>query len=145
MSPKNSLATELSFLQGVKVLVIDNDFGSRKTYTSLLKSVDATVTTVASVKEGVETLNWLKPNILVCETSLLGDKGYTLAEKLRSMEVDTGKHIPAIATTVLPTENLDLILDMGFAGYLLKPFDPDELAFMISNLLISTILRQLLR
>lgn len=133
----NSIATKPSSLQTVQVLVVDNDFDSRDKYTSSLKSIDATVTTVGSIEEAIETLTWLTPNILVCETSLLGDEGYTLAKKLRSIEVDTGKHIPAIATTALPTENLDLILEVGFAGYLLKPFDPDKLVCMVGNLLIS--------
>ncbi|NJP08144.1 MAG: response regulator [Leptolyngbyaceae cyanobacterium RU_5_1] len=144
MSSKNSLATKLASLQGVQVLVVDDDFDSGNMYTSLLKSLDATVVTVTSVKEAVETLNWLTPNILVCETGLLGDEGYILVKKLRSIEVDTGKHVPAIATTALPAKNLNLILEVGFAGYLLKPFDPEKLVIMIKQILTSMI-RQLLR
>lgn len=120
-------------LKGVKVLVVDNDRDSRDLYTFLLEDLSANVITAGSVKEALEILSWVTPNILICEIRFLGESIYTLLNTLSAMEADNGKHIPIIVTSTSTTGTNDQIPDVEFEEYLLKPFDLDKFVSMIRN------------
>ncbi|MBD2525496.1 response regulator [Nostoc sp. FACHB-133] len=120
-------------LKGVEVLVVDNDRDSRDLYTFLLEDQSANVITTGSVKEALEILSWFTPNILVCEIRFLGESIYTLLNTLSAMEADNGKHIPIIVTSTSTTGTHDLIPNVEFEEYLLKPFDLDKFVSMIRN------------
>ena len=84
----------MQILKGVQVLVIDNDNDSGEMYDILLTHFDAIVTFSRSVKDALEILDWLIPNIIVCEIRFLGESVYRLIEKLHAMEAGNGNHIP---------------------------------------------------
>lgn len=89
--------------------------------------------TAGSVKEALEILSWFTPNIIVCEIRFLGESIYTLLNTLSAMEADNGKHIPIIVTSTSTTDTHDLIPNVEFEEYLLKPFDLDKFVSMIRN------------
>ncbi|MEH1769957.1 response regulator [Nostoc sp.] len=121
-------------LQGIQVLVVDNDRDSRDLYAFLLKDLSANVITAGSVKEALEILSWFTPNILVSEIRFLGESIYTLLNKLHVIKADNGNHIPIIVTSTSTTGTHDQIPDVEFEEYLLKPFDLDQLVSLIHNL-----------
>jgi len=136
MNRTNGSLSNIGILKGVQVLVVDNDHSSGEMYTCLLNRFGAIVKTTSSVKEALEILGWLIPDILVCEIRFLGESVYTLTKRLSDMEADTGNHIPIIAT---PTwvNSLDKVLEAEFDGYLLKPVALDKLVSTIRNLMQS--------
>ncbi|MBW4672009.1 MAG: hypothetical protein KME60_32440 [Cyanomargarita calcarea GSE-NOS-MK-12-04C] len=89
----------MHILKGVQVLVVDNDNDSGEIYDTLLNHFDAIVTLYSSVKNALEILDWLTPNIIVCEIRFLGESVYRLFEKLHAIEVGSGNHIPIIVTS----------------------------------------------
>lgn len=122
-------------LKGVQVLVVDNDNNSGEMYNVLLNHFNAIVTLSRSVKEALEILDWLIPNIIICETRFLGESVYRLIEKLDAMEARSGNHIPIIVTSTCDTSCHEQIPGVEVEGYLLKPFNPEQLVLMISNLM----------
>ncbi len=127
----NDFCLAVGILKGVQVLIVDNDRDSRDLYAFLLKDLNANVITTGSVKEALETLNWFKPNIIVCEIRFLGESIYTLLKTLSSMEASNGNHIPIIVTSTSTTGTHDQIPDVEFEEYLLKPFDLDQFVSII--------------
>ncbi|MBE8997117.1 MULTISPECIES: response regulator [unclassified Nostoc] len=129
----NGFCLAAGILKGVQVLVVDNDRDSRDLYAFLLEDQSANVITAGSVKEALEILSWFTPNILVCEIRFLGESIYTLLNTLTAMEADNGNHIPIIVTSTSTTGTHDLIPNVEFEEYLLKPFDLDKFVSMIRN------------
>ncbi|MEH2036132.1 response regulator [Nostoc sp.] len=129
----NDFCLAVGILKGVQVLVVDNDRDSRDLYAFLLEDLSANVITAGSIKEALETLSWLTPNIIVSEIRFLGESIYTLLNTLDAIEVDNGKHIPIIVTSTSTIGTCDQIPGVEFEEYLLKPFDLDEFVSMIVN------------
>ncbi len=125
----------LRILKGVQVLIVDNDNDSGKMYDVLLNDFGAIVTLSGSVKDALEILDWLIPSIIVCEIRFLGESIYRLIEKLQAIEAVNGNHIPILITSTCSTGSYEEIPDVEFEGYLLKPFDPEELVLTIANLI----------
>lgn len=64
------------------------------------------------------------------------EDGYSLISKIRNLTQQV-RQIPAIALTAHTSiEARNLALDTGFSTYLAKPFDPDELIAVASNLAV---------
>jgi CheY-like chemotaxis protein len=62
------------------------------------------------------------------------EDGYSLIRQIRNLTQKI-KAIPAIAlTTCTSDETRHLVINAGFSTYLTKPFDPDELIAVLSNL-----------
>ncbi|PSB33661.1 hypothetical protein C7B82_04030 [Stenomitos frigidus ULC18] len=137
MSFINQTESKVKTLKGVQVLVVDNDRDSLYLYETLLKSCGANVITAASVKEAIDVLSWLLPNILICETRFRGESLSTLTTELNALETHGGNHIPTIAITTWITDSLAQIIEAGFEHYLLKPVDLGHLVSLIRDLVVS--------
>ncbi|MCW5316197.1 response regulator [Nostoc sp. KVJ3] len=127
----NGFCLAVGILNGVQVLVVDNDRDSRDLYAFLLKDLSANVITAGSVKEALEILSCFTPDIVVCEIRFLGESIYTLLNKLTAMEADNGNHIPVIVTSTSTRGTYDQIPDVEFEDYLLKPCDLDKFVSML--------------
>ncbi|MBW4580525.1 MAG: response regulator [Tildeniella nuda ZEHNDER 1965/U140] len=137
MSFINQSISKVGILRGIQVLVVDNDRDSQYLYATLLKGCGANVVTATSVEEAIDVLDWLLPNILICETRFFGESIGTLTTKLSEMRARGGSPIPTIAITTWISDTLAQILDLGFEGYLLKPIDLDQLVSMIRHLVVA--------
>ncbi len=91
--------TFINLLTNVQVFVIENDSESRKIYAYLLEDYGAKVKLFSSPQEAVKTLEWLEPDIVICEMSFLDKSTQTLKRKLRDLEIKTGKQTPVIFPT----------------------------------------------
>jgi CheY-like chemotaxis protein len=64
------------------------------------------------------------------------EDGYTLIAKVRALESDRGKYLPAIALTAYAREvDREQAIAAGFQKHLSKPVEPDELVAVVANLL----------
>ncbi|MEX0270383.1 response regulator [Leptolyngbyaceae cyanobacterium UHCC 1019] len=119
--------TDLS-LNGIRVLVVDNDADTRLLYTIILEEYGAEVLAVGSAKNALLAVEQLKPHLLISDIYLPGEDGYSLIYKIRSLDPVQGGHIPAIAVTGLYKDLCDL--NPTFAKFQLhftKPIDLKEL------------------
>jgi len=122
-------------LSGLRVLVVDDDPDTRELFTFALEEEGAQTFAAASTAEALATLKQVNPDVLVSDIKLPDEDGYTLLQKMRALDAESGKQTPAIAVTGLGAENDRLqALSAGFQVYLFKPTDLDELVAIVSAL-----------
>jgi signal transduction histidine kinase len=122
-------------LDGLKVLVVDDDADARLLLSAILEQCGAQVVAQASSAAALASLQQFKPNILVSDIGLPEEDGYELIEKVRSLEPERGGGIPAVALTAYArAEDRLRALAAGYNLHVPKPVEPAELAIVIANL-----------
>jgi signal transduction histidine kinase/ActR/RegA family two-component response regulator len=125
-------------LDGVQVLVVDDDPDSLQVMGVMLTKQRANVQTVSSVAEALEVLQWYRPDVLVSDLAMPDEDGYALIRKVRALETPRDKRIPAVALTAyVRIEDRARALSAGFNMFVPKPIEPSELITAIANLVQS--------
>ena len=130
-------------LNGVRVLVVDDDPDSLDFAAFVLEQEGAFVIALSSPYEALQTLAEVKPDVLVSDISMPDMNGYMLIRQLRTCPPEQGGQIPAIALTAFArTDDQQEVLKAGFQMHLPKPFNPEKLIAAIAQLVeekVSTI------
>jgi PAS domain S-box-containing protein len=123
-------------LNGIQVLVVDDEPDTRDFVRKLLTDCGAEVATAGSVAEAMAALERATPTVLLSDIAMSGEDGYDLIRKLRASEKTFGKRpIPAAAVTAFARpEDRDKALAAGFQVHIAKPFDPTELVAVVAKL-----------
>lgn len=125
----------LPSLEGIQVLLVDDDKDTLQMLTVMLTEYGAEVQTASSVAEALETLEWYYPNVLVSDLAMPDEDGYSLINKVRMLDERNGGDIPAIALTAYArVEDRAHALSAGFNMFVPKPVKPNELITVIANL-----------
>lgn len=116
-------------LEGVSVLVVEDDVDSRQLMAFILERVcGATVWTAGSAPEALTLLTRVEPDVLLSDISMPGMDGYDLLATVRNGERGPNQAIPAVAVTAFRHEHdRSRALRAGFQEHLTKPIDPDSL------------------
>jgi CheY-like chemotaxis protein len=121
-------------LDGLQILLVEDEADEAEIFTVMLESVGAEVIRVSYAYQALELLNHLTPSVLLCDVRLPDSTGDRLIQQIRSQET-ASQHLPAIATTVFMRETSgEKMLEAGFDRYLTKTYDPEELVGMILSL-----------
>jgi PAS domain S-box-containing protein len=129
---------ELARLDGVHVLIVDDEQDARELLTTILKQSGADVTTASGVADALERLKLVKPDLLVSDIEMANEDGYSLIRKVRVLEEGLKRRIPAIALTAHARSSDRLrALSEGFQMHIPKPVEPAELVLAIANLTAS--------
>lgn len=124
-----------SNLEGLRILVVDDDVDTLELITFILEEYQMQVTTAASASEALDSLTRSLPHIMISDIAMPGEDGYSLIRKVRNLEAESGGHIPAIALTAFAREeDRILALDAGFQMHVAKPVDPFELVAVVAKL-----------
>lgn len=86
-------------LDGLRVLVLDEDAEGRELLRTVLQQRGAIVQTVSSVGDALTSLESWRPDILVSDSNSADHDSYSLIGKVQSLEPDRGGRIPAAALT----------------------------------------------
>ncbi len=122
-------------LDGIRVLIVDDEDNVREAYCALLGLVGADVKGASSAKEGFSLFGEFKPDVLVSDISMPGEDGYSLIKKIRALGPVEGGKTPALAITANAGENdIQQSLSAGFQVHLSKPVDSQLLAAAITKL-----------
>lgn len=122
-------------LNGLQVLVVDDEADGRKLVCFILEQNGALVTQAASVAQAWSALEKGIPHILISDLGMPHEDGYSLIRQIRALPSDKGGRMPAIALSAYAKEeDRRKALLTGFQTYLTKPFDPDELIIMVASL-----------
>ncbi|MBW4487736.1 MAG: PAS domain S-box protein [Trichocoleus desertorum ATA4-8-CV12] len=125
-----------SLLQGVTVLVVDDENDARELLQTILEQSGANVTAVASVAEAIAAYEAIRPDILISDIAMPGEDGYALIHKVKTLEDYQAKPMPAIALTAYAREeDQDQALSAGFQMHFAKPVEPTSLVSALANLL----------
>jgi CheY-like chemotaxis protein len=126
---------DLPALDGLRVLVVDDEADARELVGTMLRQYGIEVTEVASASEGLEALRRLKPNVLISDIGMPLEDGYALMRKVRALAADDGGAIPAVALTAYAREeDQKNAIAAGFQQHLPKPVNPVKLLEIIANL-----------
>ena len=122
-------------LNGIKLLVVDDDASAREYFTFLLELHGANVTAVASAGEAFAALTESKPDVLLSDIGMPEVDGYMLIQQVRTLPPEQGGQIRAIALTAYAGEiNYQQALSAGFQRHISKPVEPAKLIEVIANL-----------
>src|SRR6185369_10706475 len=87
-------------LDGVRVLVVDDDSDTRQMLKAVLSECHADVITAASVVEAIKEIEQRKPDVLVSDLGMPEQDGYELIKQVRNTEsADNAARVPALALT----------------------------------------------
>jgi len=122
-------------LNGLRVLVVDDEADARELMRMVLRSSGAEVMAAANAEEALEQVEQWHPDILVSDIGLPGDDGYVLIQKLRAREAVRGRSIPALAVTAYArAEDRTRALAAGFQMHVAKPLEPADFVAAIVSL-----------
>jgi signal transduction histidine kinase len=124
--------SELDHLDGVHVLIVEDDTDSRNVLAVLLQRLGALVEAVASAKEAYDRVAHRRPDVLVSDIGMPEEDGYSLIRRLRLMNGE--RKLPAIALTAYARkQDAEAALGAGYDCHLPKPVAPADLVRAIKS------------
>jgi PAS domain S-box-containing protein len=122
-------------LQGVRVLIVDDDADTRDVTTFLLEEYGMNITALASAAEALITLTQCQFDVLISDIGMPEMDGYMLLQQVRSSS-EPNSQVPAIALTAYAGEiDHQRTIAAGFQRHLAKPIEPDLLIQAISQVI----------
>ncbi len=136
---ESELTAEAEFnslnLEGIKILIVDDDVDSRDFISFVLQQEKAEVIAVSSAMEALQILAKSKLDILLSDIGMPEMDGYMLIRQVRNWLPEQGGEIPAIALTAYAGEyDRQQAISAGFSYHVSKPVEPAELIAAILNL-----------
>jgi CheY-like chemotaxis protein len=125
-------------LDGIRVLLVDDDADSVRPLSLFLESHKANVVTAESATTALQKLENGQFDIIITDIGMPGADGFELLAKLRSLTNGRNSALPAIAVTAYASpDDRDRALAAGFQEHIAKPVDYDELLAAIRQLQIA--------
>ena len=122
-------------LDGMNVLVVDDDWDSRELVTVVLKASGAEVVSVTSAIEALRELALRRFDVLLSDIGMAEMDGYALISQIRQLPAERGGKIPAAALTAYAgIENQRRALSAGYQVHISKPIGPSELITAVARL-----------
>ncbi|HVK87327.1 MAG TPA: ATP-binding protein, partial [Kofleriaceae bacterium] len=122
-------------IKGVRVLVVEDDPGTREALTDMLGMVGAEVRSVASAVSAMRSFEAFRPDLLVCDIAMPDEDGYALLGRIRALGAARGGDIPALALTALAgDEDRRRAAEAGFQMHMAKPVDINRLVVALARL-----------
>jgi PAS domain S-box-containing protein len=121
-------------LNGLRVLVVDDEDDGRELARTVLTEAGAIVESAGSAAEGYALVLSFRPHVLVSDIGMPEADGYSLMQRIRALGPAAGG-LPSIAMTAFTRgQDKTKALAMGFTTHLSKPVHPDDLLAAVSNL-----------
>ena len=122
-------------IAGLRVLLVEDDEGTRECVCEVLSAAGAEVRGVGSAAEAVDGLAKFKPDVLLSDLAMPIQDGFGLIAQVRSLPDEHGGRIPAAALSALAgVDDRQRALDAGFQMHVTKPVDIDDLLSAVARL-----------
>jgi signal transduction histidine kinase/CheY-like chemotaxis protein len=122
-------------LEGLRVLVVDDDEDARELFARALSDCGAQALTAASADEALDALARSRPDVLLADIAMPGEDGYVLIGRVRALPPEGGGLTPAAALTAYARpEDRAKALRAGFQAHLPKPVSSAELIRVVAGL-----------
>lgn len=122
-------------LDGLRLLVVDDEEDTRLLLKMVLEQCGARVTTVSSAHEALAALKESRPDVLISDLGMPEEDGYALIRKVRALSEEEGGNTPSAALTAYArVEDRMRVLRSGFQIHIPKPVEPAELVVVVANL-----------
>lgn len=121
-------------VEGLRVLVVDDEPDARALVTRLLEDRGARVSMAGSASEAIALLANGRFDVLCSDIGMPETDGYELIKRIRSLGKRNGGDIPAIALTAYArAEDRIKAVSAGFLMHVAKPVEPAELITMVAG------------
>jgi len=121
-------------LDGLKVLVIDDEPDAREVVRRFLETCGARVALANSVDDAMRTLPAQESDVIISDIGMPGQDGYELIRRVRALSNDQ-RLIPAIALTAFArAEDNRRAVDAGYNAHLAKPVTRTSLLRTVGQL-----------
>ena len=128
-------AEPMPVLNGIRVLLVDDEPDAREVMASALEICGATVHAVASARAALDVLATDEVDLLLADIAMPGQDGYELIREIRAMPSARVSAIPAAAVTAHARDDeRERALTAGFQMHLAKPVQPAALARAVATL-----------
>ena len=122
-------------LDGISVLVVDDDEDGREIVKAQLESHAARVVTAASAAEAFDRVQRERVDVLLADIAMPGEDGYTLIRRIRALPERGVAAIPAAALTAFTRrEDRQHAIESGFHLHLAKPVEAQALVNAVAAL-----------
>jgi CheY-like chemotaxis protein len=121
-------------LQGVCVLVVDDDADTVELFAAALTACGADAVTATSAPDAMRLMAEHAPDVVVTDIAMPEADGYWLVREIRQL-ADTGmRATPVVAVTAFGREHArGRVLEAGFFDRLEKPVDPELLCLTVAR------------
>lgn len=135
LSRKNQTSIENLKLDGLLILIVDDDNDTRQLLTQSLTFHGASVVSANSAENALKQIEEKNPDVLVSDIGMPNEDGYSLIRRVRVLPNEQHRTIPAVALTGFArAQDRMRALSNGFQNHVSKPVEPDELATVIASL-----------
>jgi signal transduction histidine kinase/CheY-like chemotaxis protein len=122
-------------LEGLKVLVVDDEMDTCELLNAMLTKCGAEVTTATSATRALSEIGRTQFDLVISDVGMPVTDGYELMQKIRKLPADRGGKVPAIALTAYarPEDGLNA-LRAGYQKHVPKPIEYAELITVMASL-----------
>jgi PAS domain S-box-containing protein len=122
-------------LDGLHVLLVEDDDDSRKLLGTMLKRYGARVTSAKSAKEALSVFEGDLPDVVISDIGMPDEDCYEFLRKLRSAPPEKGGLTPAIALTGYASrKDRERALAAGYHQHIAKPIEQSDMIDAIAAL-----------
>jgi CheY-like chemotaxis protein len=122
-------------LDGLRVLVVDDEPDTRELLKAGLGRCGAEVTAAGSAAEALAAISGGAPDLLISDIGMPDEDGYDLIRRVRELPAESGGRVPAIALTAYArTEDRLQALRAGYQMHVPKPVEMAELVAVAASL-----------
>jgi CheY-like chemotaxis protein len=124
-----------SGLQGLHILVVDDDEDTRQLTAEVLERCGCRVTLAGGAAEAMHAFEGDPPHVVLSDIGMPDEDGLSLIRRIRSLDPSRGGSVPAAALTAYARQDdRRAVLSSGYTMHLTKPLDPSELLDAVAAL-----------
>lgn len=122
-------------LDGLRVLIVDDEEDTRDLVGFILRDVGASVRQTADARDAYAIVEEWSPDVIVSDLRMSSEDGYTFIKNVRARAPRQGGQIPAVAITGLTGDAVKMTaLDAGYQNFVRKPIQSAELIAVLASL-----------
>lgn len=133
---KLGLREYATLLEGVRILVVDDEADTRDVIKAMLNTCGSEVNCCGSAADAIKAIRDWKPDLMVSDIGMPNEDGFELILKVRKHRSKRTRLMPAIALTAYASkDDKARTLAAGFQAHVSKPVEPEVLVKSIASAL----------
>jgi CheY-like chemotaxis protein len=125
-------------LDNLRIVIVDGQKHVRSALTGFLSGLGSIVRERANADDAMTLVPRFQPDLVLSDVAMPDKDGFELLREIRSLDPSNGGKVPVIAITGLSRPQDQMRAPAaGFDAILLKPFTPDLLLKVISEMIQS--------
>jgi signal transduction histidine kinase/ActR/RegA family two-component response regulator len=128
-------ASEFRSLDGLRVLLVDDELETREIISTVVQRTGAEVKSCTCAREALNELVDWRPDVILSDIAMPDEDGYSFINRVRALPQNEGGNTPAAALTAYAREeDRRQALAAGYQMHIAKPIGAGQLVTMIAKL-----------